>query len=142
VWIFIDNTQVWLKPRKISGTLEWRPKNVLLLPAALSLKEGPLFEWKLSGCLDRRGGIKIRWTRPNVTCSVVHGLWWADEKYFTHECVSNGHNTHVCDPHAKDSAGMVGKIRPGPYLLPTRLSAQSCRNAEETVLLVSSNMCL
>jgi len=56
---------------------------------------------------------------------LVHGLRWTDEECFTHDCVSNVHNAHVCDPanpHANASAvGMVGEERPGPYLLPTRL---------------------
>lgn len=75
----------------------------------------------------------------------VHGLRWADEESFTHDCVFNVHNTHVCDPanpHANASTGMVGENRPGPYLLPARLSAQVCRNAAGTVLLGWSNMCL
>jgi len=72
VWKFIDNIQVWLKPRKISRTLQWRPKNVLLLPATLSCNKSPLFEWKVSGCLDSRGGIKIRRTRHNITCSILY----------------------------------------------------------------------
>jgi hypothetical protein len=59
VWIFIDNIQVWLKPRKISGTLQCRPKNVLLLPVTLSRNKSPLFEWKVSDCLGSQGGKKL-----------------------------------------------------------------------------------
>jgi hypothetical protein len=71
-WKFIDSIQAWLKPRKISGTLQWRPKNVLLLPATLSRNKSSLFEWKLSSCLDSQRGIKIRRTRHNVTFSILY----------------------------------------------------------------------
>ena len=76
---------------------------------------------------------------------LVHGIRWTDEDCFTHEYVSNVHNTHLCDPanpHANASAGMVGENHPGPYLLPTRLSAQGSRNPVGTLLLRRSNMCL